>query len=178
MKFMNLSGSKEEYAERAAELLREAFPEAYGDCAMEQVDKCMEEDRVLLGAYDGEVLTGFVGAMPQYGITAWELHPLVVAEAYRGKGIGTLLIGELEAVLRNKGCLTVYLGSDDEDGRTSLSDTDLFTDTYGKIEHVVNYKRHPYEFYCKAGYKIIGVIPDANGQGKPDILLAKSLMKK
>jgi aminoglycoside 6'-N-acetyltransferase I len=36
---------------------------------------------------------------------------------------------------------------------------------------------HPYEFYQKLGYVIVGVIPDANGPGKPDILMAKSLAR-
>jgi hypothetical protein len=35
--------------------------------------------------------------------------------------------------------------------------------------------RHPNEFYQKLGYEIVGVIPDANGLGKHDILMAKSL---
>jgi hypothetical protein len=31
------------------------------------------------------------------------------------------------------------------------------------------------EFYQKLGYVIVGVIPDANGFGKPDIFMAKRL---
>jgi len=34
-------------------------------------------------------------------------------------------------------------------------------------------KDHPVNFYLKLGYVIVGIIPDANGMGKPDILLAK-----
>lgn len=32
---------------------------------------------------------------------------------------------------------------------------------------------HPYEFYQKLGYSIVGVLPDANGFEKPDIFMAK-----
>jgi len=43
--------------------------------------------------------------------------------------------------------------------------------------HIRNLGRHPYEFYQKLGYVIVGVIPDANGLGKPDILMAKSVAR-
>jgi hypothetical protein len=33
--------------------------------------------------------------------------------------------------------------------------------------------RHPLAFYRALGYTLVGVVPDANGPGKPDLLLAK-----
>jgi aminoglycoside 6'-N-acetyltransferase I len=33
------------------------------------------------------------------------------------------------------------------------------------------------KFYQKLGYVIVGVIPDANGPGKPDIMMAKRVGK-
>jgi aminoglycoside 6'-N-acetyltransferase I len=32
---------------------------------------------------------------------------------------------------------------------------------------------HPAGFYLRMGFKVVGLIPDANGPGKPDILMAK-----
>lgn len=163
------------YIKEAAELLRQVFPHSYMNCAEEEVLKCLEKEKILIAAIEDDVLIGFVGAMPQYGITAWELHPLVVSKSYRLSGVGTKLCIELEHILRKKGCLTVYLGSDDETYSTTLSNTNLFEDTFQKIESIKNLKKHPFEFYQKVGYKIVGVIPDANGIGKPDIWLAKGI---
>ena len=41
------------------------------------------------------------------------------------------------------------------------------------IRNIQNLKNHSYEFYEKLGYKIIEVMPDANGIGKPDIYMGK-----
>jgi len=43
------------------------------------------------------------------------------------------------------------------------------------LMHIRNPGGHPYEFFQKVGFTIVGVVPDANGPGKPDILMAKSL---
>ena len=34
---------------------------------------------------------------------------------------------------------------------------------------------HPFAFYRKLGFVLAGVLPDANGRGKPDIFMAKRL---
>ena len=47
----------------------------------------------------------------------------------------------------------------------------------GRLAGIRNLRRHPYEFYQKLGYVIIGAIPDANGFGKPDILMAKRISR-
>ncbi len=75
--------------------------------------------------------------------------------------------------MRDQGGITIYLGTDDEDNMTSLSNTDLYPNVVEHIAHIRNLRRHPYEFYQKLGYVIVGVIPDANGMGKPDIIMAK-----
>lgn len=175
MRTIRLTRGDSRYISEAAELLRQAWPHSYGDCAEKEVVECLAEEKVAMAVVEDDRLVGFVGASPEYGVTAWELHPLVVSAERRLRGIGTLLCLELEQVLKERGCLTIYLGSDDETGSTTLGNTDLFDDTFEKIKDIRNLKRHPFEFYQKVGYRIVGVIPDANGIGKPDIWLAKSI---
>jgi aminoglycoside 6'-N-acetyltransferase I len=175
MHLKQLSIENKHYIKDAAELLREAFPQSYLDSADDEILSCLEEGKIVIGAIENSKLIGFVGAIPQYNETAWELHPLVVSASHHLKGIGRQLCIELEKILKSKGCLTIYLGSDDETGSTTLGNTNLFEDTFEKVQNIKNLKNHPYEFYQKIGYKIVGVIPDANGIGKPDIWMAKSI---
>jgi aminoglycoside 6'-N-acetyltransferase I len=46
------------------------------------------------------------------------------------------------------------------------------------LQTIGNLRRHPYEFYQKLGYVIVGVIPDTNGFGKPDIFMAKRVGRR
>jgi hypothetical protein len=71
------------------------------------------------------------------------------------------------------GGLTVLLGSDDEDDMTTLSGVELYPDVWTHVANIRNLRGHPFEFYQKCGFVIVGVVPDANGLGKPDILMAK-----
>lgn len=125
---------------------------------------------------DGRVL-GWIGGIPEYDGHAWELHPLVVRGNAQGRGVGRTLVADLEARVRERGGLTIYLGTDDVSGQTTLSGVALYPNPWEHIARIRNLRRHPYEFYQKLGYVIVGVIPDANGLGKPDILMAKSLAR-
>lgn len=116
---------------------------------------------------------GWIGAIPSYDGRVWEIHPIVVAREHQRSGVGRALIRDLENRVRDRGALTLWAGSDDENGETSLSGIDLYADVPAAIREVRNYKHHPYEFFLKAGFRIVGVMPDANGRGKPDIFLAK-----
>ncbi len=176
MRFEILSEKTADFNRRAADLLSRAFA-CYADCADKEIDKCIASGKIALAALEGDNVIGFAGAAAQYGRTAWELHPLAVREDFRGRGVGSALLRALEKLLYAEGCVTLFLGCDDEDGRTSLSDTDLFDDTFAKIDGIQSSGGHPFEFYRKNGFKIVGVIPDANGKGKPDIIMAKSLLR-
>lgn len=159
-------------------MLADAWPESYADSAAKEVARFLSADRIALIAVENSTALGFIGAIPQYGVTGWELHPLVVRKDKRLSGLGALLVDALEREAARRGAITIYLGSDDTKGKTSLANTDLYENTFAKIDGIQNIDRHPYEFYQKQGYKIVGVIPDANGSGKPDIWLAKRVARK
>ncbi|MGL5196534.1 MAG: hypothetical protein ACRC8Y_23330, partial [Chroococcales cyanobacterium] len=88
---------------------------------------------------------------------------------------GRTLLKDLEQQVRNQGGLTLWLGTDDETNMTSLSGVNLYSNLWEKIQTIQNLRNHPYEFYQKCGFEIVGVMPDANGRGKPDIYMAKSV---
>lgn len=140
-----------------------------------EVRESFAEDRVSRVARDGEVVVGWIGGIPEYDGHAWELHPLAVDPTRHGEGIGRALVADLEREVAASGATTVYLSADDEDGRTSLSDTDLYPDPLEHLARIENPGGHPYSFYRSCGFAVVGVIPDANGPGKPNILMAKRL---
>lgn len=131
----------------------------------------------LLAALDGESVIGWGGILPSYSGRVFELHPLVVCRGKQRSGVGTTLIRALEDAARAQGGLTIYLGADDEkpEGETSLAGVDLYDDLPRQI-HAFQPGTHVTAFYLKMGYRVIGVMPDANGVGKPDIFLAKRLL--
>ena len=123
---------------------------------------------------DGNVV-GWIGAIRQYDGLVWELHPIVVDEPHRRRGVGRALILDLEAILSARGGLTLWAGSDDLAGETSLGGVDLYSALPKRLDNVHSWGSHPLPFYHRLGFHLIGVMPDANGPGRPDIFLAKRL---
>ena len=182
MNIISLTLADEELVRQAAELLVNAFREHWPDAwptlgeGLEEVHEMLESDRICRVAVDEEGnLMGIIGGIPGYDGNVWELHPLAVQPSLQGHGIGRSLVEDFEEQVRSKGGLTITLGSDDEDNMTSLSNVDLYENLWEKIRDIRNLKNHPFEFYQKLGYVITGIVPDANGRGKPDILMAKKI---
>ena len=154
------------------------WPDITEKIALETVDECLEGEGICIGIkVDGELI-GWVGLRPMYPKT-WELHPLVVKTGFQGKGYGKILLEELEKIAREKGIIGIFVGSDDETNKTSLSDKEITGENlFREVQNIKNYKNHPYEFYQKCGFQIVGIIPNANGPNKPDIWLWKDIRGK
>ena len=182
MNIISLLPDNSDLLQQAAQLLVDAFREHWPAAwptfeeGLKEVTEMLEPDRICRAAVDenGNLL-GIIGGIPGYDGHVWELHPLAVQPSRQGQGIGRALVEDFEEQVRSKGGLTITLGTDDEDNMTSLSNVDLYEKLWEKIRDIRNLKEHPFAFYQKLGYIITGVVPDANGRGKPDILMAKRI---
>jgi len=180
MKIIPFQPDNEHLIQQAAQLLTDAFREHWHDAwstledGLKEIHEMLEAERICRIAIDDNGnLLGIIGGILQYDGHVWELHPLAVQPNMQSKGIGKALIEDFEEQVRLKGGLTITLGSDDEDNMTSLSNVDLYDDLWDKVKNIKNLKGHPYEFYQKMGYIITGVVIDANGRGRPDIIMSK-----
>jgi aminoglycoside 6'-N-acetyltransferase I len=180
MKIVDLATLTQAQLDDAARILREALsrhPDAYGgpgEAEAEVAKVIGRPERLGLAALEGETLLGWVGAIRGYS-HAWELHPLVVDPPRHRDGIGRALTTALEDSARAEGILVLHLGTDDDFGGTNLFGADLFPDVLAKARGAVSVANHPLGFYLQLGYEVVGLVPDANGFGKPDILMAKRL---
>ncbi len=169
-----------EIIRRIAEVLIDGFritginPWETLESAIDEVRQSLAEDRISRQALgeNGEVL-GWIGGIEEYDGFVWELHPLVVRRDVQGRGIGRALVEDFENQVRMRGGITIRVGTDDETNRTSIGGVDLYPNVLKNLSNIKNLREHPFEFYQKLGYAVAGVIPDANGFGKPDILMTK-----
>src|SRR5437867_967849 len=176
MRITPLRPEDDEAVRQAALLLVEGFKESSPhvwptlESALHEVQKSFASGRLSRVALDSTgAVIGWTGAIQQYRGHVWELHPLVVRADRRRQGIGRSLVEDLEAQVRERGGVTLWLGADDEIGETSLSERNLYPDPLAHLSRIKNLRGHPYEFYMKLGFTLVGVLPDANGIGKPDI---------
>lgn len=182
MHITDLNPTDEHLIHQIAEMLvagfAEHWPDAWPDLnsAVEEVRASFGAERISRVALDeqGDAL-GWISGIEQYDGLVWELHPLVVRQDCQRQGIGRALVADLEACVRERGGLTLWLGTDDEANLTTLGGADLYVNLWEQIANIQNLGGHPYEFYQKLGYVITGVMPDANGPGKPDIFMAKRI---
>ena len=108
----------------------------------------MSRDHTFIGAYDGETCVG-LAIMQDYFFKYMYLLDLKVDGAYRGQGVGEILIEKAKKVARDKGYRGIYTQGQDNNVSACL-------------------------FYLKRGFRIGGMDTEVyNGtsqEGKADIL--------
>ena len=180
MEIVNMQTLSHTQLTQAAQMLSDELPLGWptlADAEAEVNERWSDEpDALFLAAVDDGEVVGWCGILPQYDGKVFELHPLVVRHDRQRKGIGVALVNEIANTARERGGLTLWAGADDEKpgGETSFANADLFDNLPKRIQEF-DPGSHQAAFYMKLGFKIIGVMPDANGIGKPDIYLAKRL---
>ena len=177
MRIVDLASAGETAFQQSAALLVDLLPEGWPTigAALQEVGESLAPDRISRAAVEGDEVVGWVGGLERYRGHVWELHPLAVKRDRQRQGVGRALVLDLEARVRERGAHTVFLGADDERGDTSLAGSNLYPNPLEHLLRIRNVRGHPYEFYQKLGYVIVGVVPDANGFGKPDIYMAKRI---
>ena len=181
MTIADLANQPRSIRHQAAVLLVEGFDRPSGwpdlDAATREVSDVLARG-FAFAALEHDLLLGWIGALPEYDGRVWELHPLVVRPDRRLEGIGRTLVAAFEDEARRRGALTLTLGTDDDSGQTSLTGADLYADIPRHIAELRDLgDRHPFLFYRKLGYVVTGVMPDANGPGRPDIYMSKAVRR-
>lgn len=175
---VDLSPEDPDLLEQAAALLHARMPEGWPDLdsARDEVWDALDPARIVCALVEDGVVLGWAAANERYTDHVWEIHPLVVRADSERQGVGRRLVRDLEDRVRALGIHTMFVGSDDELGQTSLAGLDLYPDVIGHLARLQNIGNHPLGFYQRLGYAIIGVMPDANGFGQHDIYLARRLL--
>jgi len=180
MIIVDMKTLSESQLNQAAQILTDELPNGWPTLsdALYEVKERWSNDvgALFLAAVNAEEVIGWGGILQHYDGHVFELHPLAVRNDWQRKGVGRLLVDALSDAAKKKGGLTLWLGADDEieGGETSFANVDLYDDLPRRIQEF-DPGTHQTAFYMKYGFKIVGVIPDANGIGKPDIYLAKRL---
>jgi aminoglycoside 6'-N-acetyltransferase I len=181
MRITDLDPADDNRIARVAEVLAAAFADWPGmwstpEETQAEVRESFGAGRLSLVALDeADEPRGWIGGRSGYGGYAWELHPLAIHPRAQRRGVGRALVAALETRVAELGARTVWLTSDDANGRTSLFGRDLYPNVLEQLATIQNPGRHPYGFYVRLGYSVVGAIPDASGPGQPDIVLAKRL---
>jgi len=143
--------------------------------AIEEIHESFEpgrRSRVLINT-EQDVL-GWIGAFEDEH--CWEIHPIVVAVDHQRQGYGAMLVDNIAQLAREAGAVSLWAGTSDETNATSLSSADLYADPLAAMKNMTANENHAVNFWRKAGFTLVGVIPDGEGLGKPGIHFAKRIV--
>src|SRR5712691_6689915 len=125
MHIHDLTADNDDAIQQIAAILIAGFKEHWPDAwptlesAIEEVHESFEEGRISrIATNPNGLVLGWIGGQHFYS-EVWELHPLVVRVDQQRQGIGRALVADLESLVRQRGGLTLMLGSDDQDNMTT-----------------------------------------------------------
>ena len=124
--------------EQIATLLLEGFSDAgvtpwrTMDAAINEVEESLQPGRISrMAISEKHDVLGWIAGIEQYDGNVWELHPLIVRQDCRGQGLGRRLAADFEQQVAGRGGHTVWLGTDDENCRTTVGGIDLYPGRIG-----------------------------------------------
>ena len=132
-------------------------------------DRC---SRVMVDEQDQAI--GWIAAITDEH--CWEIHPIAVKPGQRRSGIGRRLVADIEQLAITSGAVSVWAGTSDETRSTSFSHLDLYKNPAAGFIDITAPDDHPVTFWRSVGYKVVGVLPDEEGLGKPGIHFARRLV--
>jgi len=165
---------------QAAKILVDVFPiwmPTFEKALYEVAERWREEaDAVFIAALRNDEVIGWCGLLSHNNGRVYEVHPLAVRSDWQRKGVGSSLLSEVTKIACEKGGLTLWLSASDDKhgGETSLANVDLYDDL-PRLINEFSAGTHQAAFYLKHGFKIVGVMPDQYGIGKPSISFSKRL---
>jgi aminoglycoside 6'-N-acetyltransferase I len=180
-KIVSLARLDLDLIEQISHMLFECFQEFAPDWlptmneCREEVLESLDPDRVSRVLVDGKQnVLGWIGAIPDENV--WEIHPIAVAPTAQRKGYGDLLVNDIAELARSGGAVAIWAGTSDETNATSLSRADLYKDPLGAVQNITAKPNHPIHFWQKAGFTLVGIMPDEEGLGKPGIHFARRIV--
>ena len=176
---IDLDSSDTALVERLASITFEAFKENAPDwiptvnLARKQVIAATSKGRLGRVVMEHGKPAGWIGLIK--GKRVWEIHPIAIAIEHQYKGFGHLLVEDVAQLAKAGGALTLFAGTSDEVGTTNLYGADLYADPAQSISNIQATGRNPFKFWQNVGFTVVGLMPDAEGIGKPAIQLARQL---
>lgn len=180
MEIFDLKKTDTVFIRQISEFLFECFkkysPEYLPDitaCKAEISESFNEISRVMVNDH-GEAI-GWIGAIR--GRHVWEIHPIAVSPSEQGKGFGQLLVQDIIRLAQEHGAVAVWAGTSDETGVTSFSGIDPYNSLFNNmtLDNTEAPADHAVTFWLKAGFSLVGLLPDEEGLGKPGIHFAKRI---
>ncbi len=123
---------------------------------------------------DANNAVGWIGAI--WDKDGWEIHPIADVPKAQRQGIGFVLVEEICKLARESGAAAVRAGTSDETNATSFSSVNLYENPYAAMQNFKAPEDHAVNFWIKAGFTLVGVLPDAEGLGKPGIHFSKRVV--